>query len=368
MNKNMAALAKGAVTVATVFGVLVAGTASLFRMPAHRGTPAPPPTGESAPAPATPPQAATGVSGNLGSGTTGSSGTAGPVGTATSGGAPANPAAAAAPPAPSRKATDFSFPQARWDQLLAQNADAASSAALANSGKPSAGVAACASCHGAQGVPPPGTVFPVLAGAPAAYIAKQLLDYRDGTRQHPIMTGIAKGLNDQDIAAVARYYSGLPAPALKPPAANPQDRAQRLHGFGDNGLALAACANCHGANGEGESPMLPRLAGQPEAYVSGQLEAFRNGQRVNDDLGTMRDIAKRLTAQDTAALAKYYAGMRPQETTAADSMPRLGIRAAMARPFVAIGRASLGAIAFAHSSLGRWSLRIVAAAFARCGA
>lgn len=269
MNANMAALAKGAATVGAAFIVLVAGVSSLFRIPPHRENP---------PAP----------------------------------GAPAPQAAAAPPAPPPRKATDFSFPQARWEQLLAQDANAPIDAALANAGKPSAGVAACASCHGAQGVPAAGTVFPILAGAPPAYIAKQLLDYRDGTRQHPIMTGIAKGLNDQDIAAVARYYGSLPAPAIAAPAANPADRGQRLHGFGDNGLALAACANCHGANGEGESPSLPRLAGQPEAYVSGQLEAFRNGQRTNDDLGTMRDIARRLSAQDTAALAKYYAGMRPQ--------------------------------------------------------
>jgi cytochrome c553 len=126
------------------------------------------------------------------------------------------------------------------------------------------------------------------------------------------MTGIAKGLSDEDIATVARYYGSLPAPAIHPPAPNPSDRAQRLHGFGDNGLALAACANCHGANGEGESPMLPRLSGQPEAYITGQLDAFRNGQRANDDVGTMRDIARRLSPEDSAALAKYYAGMRGQ--------------------------------------------------------
>jgi cytochrome c553 len=287
MNKNMAALAKGAVTVGAVFTVLVAGISSLFRIPPHRSSPpAAKVASESAPAPVTPPQA-------------------------TAPGAPASQPAAA-PPVAGRRATDFSFPQARWDQLLAQNADTPANAALANTGKPSAGVAACASCHGAQGVPAAGSVFPILAGAPPAYIAKQLLDYRDGQRQHPIMTGIAKGLSDQDIAAVARYYGSLPTPSVAASIANPDDRAQRLHGFGDNGLALAACANCHGAKGEGESPMLPRLAGQPEAYVSGQLEAFRNGQRVNDDLGTMRDIAGRLSAEDTAALAKYYASMRPQ--------------------------------------------------------
>lgn len=309
MNHNMAALAKGATMVGGSFVVLVAIVSGLFHIPQHREKPPGPPAGgvagSSAPAPVTPPQAsAPGAPAPQASGSGGA-------------GAPAQPASAPGaatqqPRTPPRKATDFSFPQARWEQLLVQNADAPIDASLANAGKPSAGVAACASCHGAQGVPAAGTPFPILAGAPPAYIAKQLLDYRDGTRQHPIMTGIAKGLDDKDIAVVARYYGSLPTPAIKPPAANAQDRGQRLHGFGDNGLALAACANCHGANGEGEAPSLPRLAGQPEAYIAGQLDAFRNGQRANDDLGTMRDIAKRLSAEDSAALAKYYAGMRPQ--------------------------------------------------------
>jgi cytochrome c553 len=34
-----------------------------------------------------------------------------------------------------------------------------------------------------------------------------LKEYRDGNRSHPTMTGIAKGLNDQQIAALAAYYA-----------------------------------------------------------------------------------------------------------------------------------------------------------------
>ncbi|CAM4115771.1 c-type cytochrome [Bordetella bronchialis] len=301
----MAGLAKGAVMVGGTFAVLVAGVSALFRIPGHHeeAPPARTAPSASAPAPVTPQAAAPGAPGAQPA----TPATAPPQAAAPQAGAPQ---AAAAPPP--RTGTEFSFPQARWEQLLAQNADQPASAALPGSGNPPAGVAACASCHGAQGVPAPGTPFPVLAGTSAEYLLKQLLSYRDGTRQHPIMTGIAKGLSDQDMVAAARYYAGLPAPAIKAPAPAPDDRGQRLHAFGDNALALAACANCHGANGEGEPPMLPRLAGQPEAYLGGQLEAFRNGQRSNDDLGTMREIAKRLSPEDTAALAKYYAGMRGQ--------------------------------------------------------
>jgi cytochrome c553 len=303
MNRNMAALTKGAVAVVVVAGIAVGSIAWLFRSFSHESR-APERAASDVSTPARAPAATPGAAGPGAAGTQ--------PGAAPTASAPAQRAQAAPAATPPRKGTEFSFPPAQWDQLLAQGADPAAGEALANTGKAAAGVAACASCHGAQGMPAPGTPFPVLAGASAAYLAKQLLDYRNGNRQHPIMVGIAKNLSDQDIAAVARYYGGLPAPAIKPAAPNAQDRGQQLHTLGDNGLALAACANCHGAKGEGEPPMLPRLAGQPEAYLSGQLEAFRSGQRANDDLGTMREIAKRLSPDDAAALARYYAGMRPQ--------------------------------------------------------
>lgn len=68
--------------------------------------------------------------------------------------------------------------------------------------------AICAACHGANGV---GTapMYPNLAGQKEAYLAKQLTDFRAGSRADPIMAGFAKPLSDQDIANLAAYYSGL---------------------------------------------------------------------------------------------------------------------------------------------------------------
>jgi cytochrome c553 len=68
--------------------------------------------------------------------------------------------------------------------------------------------AMCAACHGAAGVSPM-DAYPNLAGQKAAYLAKQLHAFRDGTRENMMMGPVAKGLSDEDIENLAAYYSSL---------------------------------------------------------------------------------------------------------------------------------------------------------------
>ncbi len=77
-------------------------------------------------------------------------------------------------------------------------------------GDPAAGEkksAACAACHGARGNST-NPLWPNLAGQNAAYLEKQMKDYRDGRRQDPIMASMATALSDTDIADLAAYYAG----------------------------------------------------------------------------------------------------------------------------------------------------------------
>src|SRR5262245_35753780 len=67
----------------------------------------------------------------------------------------------------------------------------------------------CVACHGEDGVSP-SPEFPHLAGQSGTAIYKQLYDYRTGSRVHPLMTGIAKALDESAIADVAAYYAGQP--------------------------------------------------------------------------------------------------------------------------------------------------------------
>lgn len=226
----------------------------------------------------------------------------------TAGGTASAPVANAAP----RSATDFSASNAAWEATL-KNADAKAGAQLASAGRPAQGVQACVACHGQQGVAPAGGAFPNLAGLRPEYIAKQLVDYAQGQRANAIMVPIAKGLQDNDIGALAAYYGGLPVPPVVAPT-NPNEVAAKLDIQGDNARALPACANCHGMTGRGEGPLLPRLAGQPKGYFIEQMNEFRSGQRHNDDVGVMQAFSKRLTPEDIEALGDYYAraGAQPQ--------------------------------------------------------
>lgn len=222
--------------------------------------------------------------------------------------APAPSAASPAAPVPGRSALDFSASRPAWEGYL-RGADPEQGKQLAAAGKPAAGVQACVACHGQAGITPTGGIFPNLAGLTPEYIAKQLADFRQGTRKQPLMNTIAQALSEQEIGQLAAYYGSLAGPPLHVGEAG-GEAARKLDQAGDGSRALPACANCHGLRGIGEGPLLPRLAGQSKEYFADQINAFRNGSRQNDDVGVMRAFAQRLTDSEIEALGQYYAGTR----------------------------------------------------------
>jgi len=75
--------------------------------------------------------------------------------------------------------------------------------------------AACALCHGPNGVASmPGA--PNLAGQQAIYLSEQLKNYRNGKRQHDVMSMIAKPLTDAEIAQLSAWYSAVKVTAEAP--------------------------------------------------------------------------------------------------------------------------------------------------------
>ena len=72
---------------------------------------------------------------------------------------------------------------------------------------------ACLACHGPSGDGNPAAAYPAIAGQHAAYTAKQLRDYRSGTRttdgKTRQMQDIAATLDDKDIEALSAYIQGL---------------------------------------------------------------------------------------------------------------------------------------------------------------
>ena len=66
----------------------------------------------------------------------------------------------------------------------------------------------------------------------------------------------------------------------------------------------AACADCHGANGEGDDAGTPAIAGLDEAKHVEMLKGFQSGELEGDMMPMM---VEGLTEQDMADVAAYYA-------------------------------------------------------------
>lgn len=80
--------------------------------------------------------------------------------------------------------------------------------ARAQSANPNLGrnlAAACANCHGTNGTALQG--MPVLAGQQKTYLAQRMQDFKAGRRPATIMHQIAKGYSDEQIEALAAYFS-----------------------------------------------------------------------------------------------------------------------------------------------------------------
>jgi cytochrome c553 len=65
------------------------------------------------------------------------------------------------------------------------------------------------------------------------------------------------------------------------------------------------CVDCHGENGLGDEEV-PPIAGLEEAFQIEQLQAFKSGERTDEE-ESMLMYTEDLSDQDMADLAAYYA-------------------------------------------------------------
>jgi cytochrome c553 len=64
----------------------------------------------------------------------------------------------------------------------------------------------CVDCHGAEGNAPIDASYPKLAGQYGDYLAHSLQAYRDGRREHALMSSQAVELTDQQISDLGAYF------------------------------------------------------------------------------------------------------------------------------------------------------------------
>ena len=171
---------------------------------------------------------------------------------------------------------------------------------------------ACSVCHGAQGAGQPDAGYPRLAGLDSEYLLEQLNAFADGSRDNETMAPIAKALSPDERQSVAKFYAGMVAPKMEEPQ-KADDKTiaagAALAGRGDWSKGLPGCGQCHGAAGQGVGKTFPGLAGQSAGYIVSQLKAWKDGKRTNDPLHLMTGISSRLSDDQIAAVAAYYASL-----------------------------------------------------------
>ena len=110
------------------------------------------------------------------------------------------------------------------------------------------------------------------------------------------------------VAQEAATVTPAPETAPAPVASLEADNTPATWGDAAAGATkAAACAACHGADGNSADPQYPKLAGQHERYIARQLALFKSGQRQNP---IMMGFAAPLSAQDMRDIGAHFAAMK----------------------------------------------------------
>lgn len=171
--------------------------------------------------------------------------------------------------------------------------------------------AACTACHGQEGRATSDGYFPRIAGKPAEYLYNQLINFREGRRQYPLMAYMVAHLSDEYLQEMAQYFSSLhppysPAQPAKVSAAV-LERGRTLVMVGDASQNLPACIACHGQKLTGALPAIPSLVGLPRDYLNAQFGAWKNGARKAASPDCMAQISKQLTSDEVGAVSAWLA-------------------------------------------------------------
>ena len=178
--------------------------------------------------------------------------------------------------------------------------------ALYNSGDTTRGVVACITCHGPKGQSAVAT-WPKLSAQHAAYTAKQLKNFKEGSRVNAIMMGMSMPLNDQDMVNIATYLSQQTPSQGVAQSKETIELGKSIYRGGIASKGVPACAGCHSPNGAGIPSQYPRQGGQWAEYSYNQLISFREGTRKNSV--QMTTISVKLSDQEMKAVADYMAGL-----------------------------------------------------------
>ena len=165
----------------------------------------------------------------------------------------------------------------------------------------------CKACHGldGRGVAPG---IPHLAAQRERYLLLALSEYQEVRRTHAALRELAKRLTHAERRNVVAYYASQPPTAIT--AATGAQQASLL----EKGRTMAAaCAKCHGDDGNSKTPGTPTLAGQQPHYLVTAIEEYHRGDRKT---ASMKSILRDASKLELESLALYYASQTPAQRAA----------------------------------------------------
>ena len=176
-------------------------------------------------------------------------------------------------------------------------------AQTASTGDPAAGKtasAACAGCHGDQGVSA-NAQWPSLAGQDARYLAAAIKAYKDGSRGDATMKALVASLDESTINNLAAYYASLPPAQPSIPASMQNIPARQDPVLVVNGVVAG-------------------LDSRTIADVASYFASLGPERSKHGDHGGKREpvvirnyLVASLDERTIANVASYYATQRPEQ-------------------------------------------------------
>lgn len=160
----------------------------------------------------------------------------------------------------------------------------------------------CNGCHGTDGHSA-GPNMPNIGGVPSNYIIEQMKNFKSGERKSSIMGRLAKAYSDEEIAAMASFFSTQKYKG----ATQPTDAAKVARG---KEIHKDRCEKCHEDGGKvGADEGI--LAGQWKEYMEISFKEFRTKARpMPKKMAAKIEGEGPLNEADIDALVHFYASQK----------------------------------------------------------
>ncbi len=159
----------------------------------------------------------------------------------------------------------------------------------------------CAGCHGTDGASG-GPASPTIAGISEEYFIELMSGFASGDVPSTIMGRIAKGYNEDETKAMAKFFASKPFVKAK------QDSDAKLAAAGAK-MHDKYCEKCHAEGGSSAEDDSGILNGQWKPYLAWTMEDFTSGTR--DAPKKMKKKVKKMHAKygdkGIEALMNFYA-------------------------------------------------------------